>query len=324
MEGARTTPPVPRGVVLVADDSPVVRALISQYLMAAGYEVREAVDGADALRHLAQTPVDAVVTDLHMPEMDGFGLLETVRSRSLATEVIILTQTHADDIAAAIRALRLGAHDYLTKPPSGPDELVHAVDRAVEKKRLKETNLRLLQELEALIRTDGLTGVGNRRAFDEVFRREVARATRYDIELSLVILDLDHFKAINDRHGHPVGDAVLRFVATAMKTAFRESDAVYRYGGEEFTAVLPHTPLEGAVVSTQRFLTGLAETSWPSGFLALQVTASAGVASARGRELEGLDLVALADQALYKAKEAGRNRVVADRSPRKVSDAEAP
>jgi two-component system, cell cycle response regulator len=294
--------------VLVADDSRVVRAVVAGYLRDAGYLVEEAQDGAEALERVAQTPFDVVVTDLQMPRLDGFGVLEGVKKLSAATEVIILTGAHAQDISTAIRALRLGAHDFLTKPPSGPDEVVLTVERAAEKKRLRDTNLRLLRDLESLSRTDPLTGARNRRAFDEALKTEVERSRRYGYPLSLVILDLDHFKAVNDRYGHPGGDAVLKTFAGIARGAVRESDAVYRYGGEEFAVLLPHTPLEGAQIAARRLVSHTAGASFPVA-ADLKMTVSAGVACFQGKPQGAADLIAAADAALYEAKRAGRNRI---------------
>jgi diguanylate cyclase (GGDEF)-like protein len=299
------------GRVLIVDDSPIVRALVGGYLRNAGFSVEEAGDGAEALRRLESHTFDVIITDLRMPELDGFGLLEAVKRKNAGPEVILLTGTHAHDMGSAIRALRLGAHDFLTKPPSGPDEVIVTVDRAVEKKRLREANTRLMRELEALSRTDPLTGALNRGAFEEALRREAHRARRYNFPLSLVMMDLDHFKSINDTYGHRVGDGVLQQFVARMGTVFRETDAMHRYGGEEFAALLPHTPSDGALDAARRIVQATAATPFAVGTLTLQVTASAGVATAKLDDIDGIDLVTRADAALYEAKRGGRNRVIA-------------
>src|SRR5882672_4154413 len=236
--------------VLVVDDSTIVRRIIAGYLRDAGHQVEEAQDGAEALKQLGPDRFDVVLTDLQMPVLDGFGLLDGIRSRALDTEVIILTGS--DDMESAVRALRSGAHDFLRKPPSGALEVVLTVERAAEKKRLRETNLRLMRELDALSRRDALTGVFNRRIFDEMLLAETSRSSRYRLALSLVILDLDHFKAVNDRHGHQGGDAVLKLFAALAQAQTRDGDTLCRYGGEEFAVLLAHTPLDGAMDVARR------------------------------------------------------------------------
>jgi two-component system cell cycle response regulator len=296
------------GRILVVDDSQVVRRAVGEMLRKAGHSVDEAGDGNSAVRRLEATEYDVVITDLRMPERDGFGVLEAVRQASLSTEVIILTGTHAKDVSAAVRALRLGAHDFLTKPPQGPHDVIVTVDRALEKKRLKEANLRLLRDMEGLSRTDALTGVWNRRAFEETMQRELLRASRHGLPLSLVMLDIDHFKRINDTYGHRVGDDVLKWFGVHVSRMLREGDTIHRFGGEEFAIVLPHTDTQGALLAAQRVLEYLAASSFQD---SLTVTASAGVACGRGEELEDMDLIAVADAALYRAKREGRNRAVA-------------
>jgi diguanylate cyclase (GGDEF)-like protein len=294
--------------VLLADDSRLVRTIVAGYLRAAGHEVEEAEDGAEALSRFEDGSFDVVVTDLEMPNVGGFGVLEAVKARSLGAEVVILTGSHAPVMSCAVRALRLGAHDFLTKPPSGPDEVVLTVERAAEKKRLRETNARLLRELERQTRTDALTGAQNRRSFDEALRLEVERSRRYGHPLSLALLDLDHFKSINDRYGHPAGDAVLkRFVAVAQG-ALRSSDVLYRYGGEEFAALLAHTPLDGALVAARRVVKATAATAFVADGITLPVTVSSGIAALSAEQPEAAELLARADQALYRAKAEGRNR----------------
>ncbi|MET0551757.1 MAG: diguanylate cyclase [Vicinamibacteria bacterium] len=296
------------GRILVVDDCPVVRSIVSAMLREVGYTVVEAADGAHAMSLLARHAFDVVVTDLRMPEKDGFAVLEAVKRGSLHTEVIILTGTHAKDVSAAVRALRLGAHDFLTKPPQGPHEVIVTVDRAIEKKRLKEANLRLLRDMEGLSRIDALTGVWNRRALEETMQRELLRASRHGLSLALVMLDIDHFKRINDTYGHRVGDDVLKWFGVHASRMLREGDTIHRFGGEEFAIVLPHTDTHGALLTARRVLEHLAASSFHD---SLKVSASAGVASGRGAELDDMDLIAIADAALYRAKRAGRNRALA-------------
>jgi two-component system cell cycle response regulator len=297
-----------RGRVLIVDDARVVRAVVARCLRGAGYHTEEAEDGAEALRRLGQESYDVVITDLRMPQLGGLELLASVKRLAPTVEVIILTGTHAQDLSCAVKALRLGAHDYLTKPPSSADEVVLTVQRAVEKKRLHEANHRLVRELESLSRTDPLTGAGNRRAFDEALTHEVARAKRHGQALGLMMLDIDHFKRINDAHGHPGGDEVLRAVGAILRSTLREGDVLFRYGGEEFAVLLPYAAAAGASAAAERMIRAIAAKTIRVGAADVQVTASAGVASLAATD-DGAKLVGRADAALYEAKNAGRDRV---------------
>jgi diguanylate cyclase (GGDEF)-like protein len=302
--------PADAGAVLVVDDSALVRRMIGDYLRNAGYQVEEAEDGAAAIQRLSGRDFDVVVTDLQMPKLGGFELMERVKTQGVVAEVIVLTGTHADDVAIAVRALRLGAHDFLTKPPPSAEAVVFTVQRAIEKKRLRESNQRLMHQLESLSRTDSLTGALNRRVFDEVLPTEVTRAGRHGYALSLLLMDLDNFKAINDGHGHLVGDAVLRQFVQRAAQVLRAHEPLYRYGGEEFAAVLPHTPMEGGLTAAQRVVTAIASTPFTTGVGPLTVSVSVGVACGVPPPTAA-DLLGAADAALYTAKQSGRNRAVA-------------
>jgi diguanylate cyclase (GGDEF)-like protein len=167
----------------------------------------------------------------------------------------------------------------------------------------------LSERLQALSATDPLTGVPNRRSLDERLAIEIARMTRYGSPLSLVMVDLDHFKALNDHHGHAAGDAVLRGVAEILDSEKRLGDMVARYGGEEFVAVLPHSDAAAALAWAERVRARLASTSFDLSGQHLAITASFGVASGRNDEDSSETLLRAADEALYEAKAAGRNQV---------------
>jgi two-component system, cell cycle response regulator len=302
------------GRVLIVDDSRLVRAMIAGYLHAAGYLVDEAPDGASALAMLGAHSHDVVVTDLNMPGIDGFQVLSETRRIAPGVEVIILTGAHASNVEAAVRALRLGAHDYLTKPPGSPEEVVLTVERAIEKQQLRATNRRLLEQLEALSLTDALTGVPNRRSYEAALEREIARAQRHRHALSLALLDIDHFKRVNDTYGHPDGDAVLQSFARTVTGALRRGDSLYRYGGEEFVVLLPHADGAGAGIAARRIIAAVAAAPITLATTTLPITASAGVACLDLARGDGLALVGRADAALYEAKRGGRNRVCVDGS----------
>jgi diguanylate cyclase (GGDEF)-like protein len=294
--------------ILVVDDSRVVRAVLASALRGGGYEVEEASGGAEALHLLARGNHEAVITDLRMPGLDGFQVLEEVKRLDPDVEVIVLTGTHGGDVGCAVRALRMGAHDYLSKPPSSAEEILLTVGRAVEKKRLKDANRRLITELQHMSRRDPLTSLLNRHALAEALPREIARARRHRRPLSLALFDLDHFKAINDTHGHPGGDVVLCAFAESARSLVRAEDSLYRYGGEEFLALLPETDVRGARRMAERVLAVVGARPVGHQGRRIPVTASAGVAALDAAG-DGDSLIARADAALYRAKREGRNRV---------------
>lgn len=300
-----------RGRVLVVDDSRLVRMIVLNILRRGGFDADEAMDGPAGLEMLAKKGYDVVITDLRMPGMDGFEVLSGVKRIAPNVEVVVLTGTHAQDVTCAVRALRLGAHDYLSKPPKSPDEVLVTIERAVEKKRLKDANHRLLSELESLSRTDPLTGVSNRRSFDEALGKEFARSRRHSRALGVVMLDLDHFKKINDAHGHPGGDRVLRAFATTVGSVLREGDVLFRYGGEEFVVLLPDTGPDGALCAAERIIAAVASTPVSIDGELIRITTSAGVACLERSTRDKGELLAKADAALYEAKSGGRNRAVA-------------
>jgi diguanylate cyclase (GGDEF)-like protein len=227
--------------------------------------------------------------------------------------VILLTGTHAGDAAAAVQALRLGAHDFIAKDATASDAVVLAVQRALDKWRLRDENARLLRELRRQSLTDGLTGAWNRRALDRALAQEVARARRSDTDLSLVLLDLDHFKKVNDEWGHAAGDAVLVAFSARLQSLSRGSDRLFRYGGEEFALLLGDTDAAGALALARRAVEAVAAEKVPVGSEVIRVTCSAGAALLRNTDDDaGLALVARADAALYAAKGSGRNRACSE------------
>ncbi|MCL4809823.1 MAG: diguanylate cyclase [Thermoanaerobaculia bacterium] len=301
------------GRILVVDDSTLVRTIVGRILEKEGFDVRTAEDGTDALRLIRAEPFEAVVSDLSMPGLDGFDLLVAIRALEVPPEVVFLSGARADDFTAAVRALRLGAHDFLTKPPREED-LIHSVHRAVQTCRLKGENRLLLLALERETRTDPLTGAGNRRAFAESLHLELSRSRRYGSSLGLAVLDLDHFKRTNDTWGHAAGDEVLRAFAERARASLRDGDAFFRLGGEEFALLLPCTGVPGALAAAERLLSGLREAPVAFGGALIPVTASAGVTCLEPSDAGAESLLARADAALYVAKRSGRDRAEASLS----------
>jgi diguanylate cyclase (GGDEF)-like protein len=320
--------PIAGRKVLVVDDDEAVIRRVRDVLAPCGYVFVEARDGREALARVRDERPDAVVMDVEMP---GLGGLETCRilkangapGSGVFGFVPVLLMT-SRGIGAKIEGLELGADDWLSKPLD-PLELSARVKSMVRLKVLQDDLLRKMgeldrlnaelvakrRELEKVSRTDALTGLMNRGYYDERFAGEFERSRRYRAALGCLMIDVDRFKSVNDTHGHPFGDEVLRAVAEVLRATLRDVDLVARYGGEEFVALLPETGLEQAVIAGERVRAAVAarELVDPAG-RPLRVTVSVGVAAHPGRGVESRDdLVRAADEALYRAKTSGRDRV---------------
>lgn len=304
----QTTNPEVR--VLVVDDDSGVRMLLQTALQREGYAVVAVNSAEEALETLAgqegQAEIQAAVVDINLPGMNGLQLCEQIDPASML-QVILLTgddSTYSYEDAAAS-----GACDFVLKPVK-IRELNLRVKRAIEARHVLIERDRSMRELEHLSITDGLTGLYNSRHFFHRLRVEMARSERYAHALSLMVIDLDKFKQLNDTYGHQEGDHALQCVARTISAAIRKPDSAYRYGGEEFTVVLPETDGEAALLVAERLLdeigaTGVCSARNPDA----RITASIGVA--QWRVGEGMrDLMRRADVAMYEAKQKGRNRVV--------------
>ncbi|MDZ5457384.1 diguanylate cyclase [Azohydromonas lata] len=294
--------------ILIVDDDPVMLRALGRIL--ADHAGRcFATSGADALQRALAEPPDLLLLDAELPGLSGFEVCRTLKRDARFAQVpVIFITSHGDERTEA-RVFELGAADFIAKPVS---PLVLRA-RVATQLRLRRMTL----ELERLARTDALTGLANRRVFDERLSAECQRALRGGRPLALLLLDVDHFKAYNDCHGHPAGDACLREVASALRLGgLRPDDVVARYGGEEFALLLPETDAAGAAAVAARVMQVLRHRALPhaGSAVAPHVTASVGVAvvpaRAAGLVLPQVDqaLLSQADQALYAAKAAGRDQ----------------
>jgi two-component system cell cycle response regulator len=293
--------------ILIADDSATVRALARMELEDAGFEVIEASDGQQALELALASPPDVVLLDVEMPVLDGYETVTALKGNALTEmiPVVFLTgRVGADDVA---RALKLGGHDYLRKPPEAA-ELLARVNAALRVKQLQDELRARADELDRMSRTDHLTGLHNRRHMEEHLRKLGAGAKRHGYPLALLIVDVDHFKVVNDKLGHQVGDEVLVEVAARLGSALRTEDMLGRWGGEEFLVLLPQTNALGARTLAERLRVRTGATPVQSSNGAVNVTISIGGAAAEGPGEH--ELLALADKQLYAAKDAGRDRVL--------------
>jgi len=288
--------------ILIADDDEDLVALLRE-LLAGRYTLRFAKDGREALASLRSEAFHLAIIDLHLPVLDGFELVSALRAASLPWTPALMFLSAESHSHTKVRALALGAVDYVTKP-FDPEELAARVARII-------ASVTHEASLRADAMTDPLTGLANYRSLAESLDREIERARRYGQPLSLITLDLDHLKAINDEHGHDAGDDAIQLVAQVLKGAVRSFEIVARQGGDEFAVLLPNTNASEAARLAKRLRAQVASQSAHG----VTLSASIGVA-ARDREhdLDAKSLVKASDEALYRAKYAGRNRVEVDAS----------
>ncbi len=312
--------------VLVVDDDKSVRDILMAFFHKIGCNCKVASDASEALKFIHKHSFDLVVSDIVMPGTDGIEFMKEAKKFFPHLDFIIMTgyasEYSYEDIISA------GAADYLAKPHSLGE--LRAKTRRIEREKriltkLKETNEQLevaveranhmameaevaKQELLAQSRTDLLTGVFNRRAILSQIEIELSRAQRENKKVSFSLLDIDHFKKINDTYGHMAGDDVLREVVRRISKAIRKYDSLGRFGGEEFLVVIPGAKKSDAYTIGERIRSAIGETDFSINGSKIRVTASLGVVTGDGNANID-DLIAMADKAMYQAKDNGRNRV---------------
>jgi diguanylate cyclase (GGDEF)-like protein len=288
--------------VLLIDDSRFCRAIVAKQLAGENVELITAVDGESGLERARQLPLDLVLLDLTLPGWDGYETLRQLKgdTATCSIPVVILSATNTADEKA--KGLNLGAIDFVTKPFEQV-ELRARVRSALRTKQLQDL-------LEQRAHLDGLTGLGNRHSLDERLAAELSVARRRRTPLAVILADLDHFKKINDTHGHRAGDEVLRWTARVLRSSVRHGEFVARFGGEEFVVLAPDCDVVGGIIMAERFRAEVERLEIISGDLKIRVTASIGVAATIDPEsLQPAELLGQADSALYNAKAIGRNVV---------------
>ena len=310
--------------ILIADDELAIRSLVAEILQDEGHNVTVAEDGEDALEKFNRGWHDIVLSDIRMPKLSGIELLAAVKKINDETQFIIMT-SHAS-VENSVAALKKGAFDYILKPFEDLDVVVDAVNRAManisairEQQYLLTTLNRQNDELghlnlkfrEMAIR-DSMTGLFNRRHGETCLSEEFDRARNFGRKLSVLFIDIDHFKHFNDNNGHQAGDEVLEGLGKLMSQAARDSDTVIRWGGEEFIIVAPETGGEQACELAETLRKNVADHSFPHaenqplGHVSLSI----GVSTFSAETSDPDELLRLADKAVYRSKDTGRDRTV--------------
>ncbi len=293
----------PLGRILIAEDDADFRRILSRRAARMGLEVDQVENGAQAIDAFKDGGYDALVVDLYMPEFGGLDVIEAAREVDPDIESLILTGSAS--VEMAVEALRAGVYDYLTKPLESMTEFEMALKRALERRRLIKENKRLFEENKRLAVTDPLTGLFNRHRLQDVLNGELERASRYNRPLSIIMIDMDELKEINDSLGHPAGDEALNLVANAIAQCVRKVDLAARFGGDEFVIVLPEADVAVAISVAERINQEVAKLKVEH----IQLSISLGVAAWNKTYTSPETFIEAADRAMYQAKRSDDNRV---------------
>ena len=292
--------------ILVVDDNPTNLHVLASALEQ-DYEVLIATSGKRALKVAFEQQLDLILLDIMMPDMDGFEVCAQLKNKDKTQQVPVIFVTALNDTESEVKGLEMGAVDFIYKPISKPVVLARVA-----------THIKLYQQallLDKLARLDGLTNLANRREYDRQIKKEWHRHLRGQNVLSLIMIDIDDFKAYNDNYGHGMGDICLKNVAKKIGlNARRTTDIIARFGGEEFVVILPETDFESALALANQMVQSIADLNITHEYSSVvpYVTISAGVSSVNPMEYDGFHhLESMADKALYDAKEHGRNQVKA-------------
>ena len=320
--------------LLIADDDPLIRRMVAETLRAADFVVFEAGNGREAIDAIEEHRPQLIITDWLMPQMDGLELTRALRRmQDDIGWVYIVMLTALGDTERLVEAFEVGADDYLVKPfhPAELTARVRAGDRMVrlkmnlarQERELHRRNAQLEvayheltvanERLDEMATTDELTGLRNRRAAMTQIERRWDEVSRNGGAMSLVLIDIDHFKTFNDTYGHEIGDLVLKHTAQTLSSTTRSSEEVFRFGGEEFMLICTHATAQDAEIAAERLRSHVDEMRVHHNGQDMRVAVSLGVAERRPWMTELKELIKSADEALYAAKHGGRNQVkVAD------------
>ena len=291
--------------VLIVDDDLSVRNTMDEYIANAGFSTLAASSAEEALELIEKNTFAVVITDIRLPGLGGLELTKVIKQKN-GSDVIVVTG-YSDDYSYE-EAINIGASDFVIKPVR-LEELLLRLRRVLKERQLSSERTRMMQKLQKLATTDGLTKLYNSRSFYSQLELEVDRYNRYKHPLSLLLLDIDNFKDFNDNFGHLEGDKVLVRFSQIIKSCLRTNDSAYRYGGEEFTVILPETNGDEAKTVAQRIRSSLeTEKFKPIPDKNAKITISIGVTQYFPKE-ELSAFIRRADKAMYLSKKNGRNRV---------------
>ncbi|MBW2252206.1 MAG: diguanylate cyclase [Deltaproteobacteria bacterium] len=291
--------------ILIVDDDSSVRKPMNEFIRLSGYNSFGASSAEEAIDILKTTSMQVVITDVMLPEMGGFELTELITQEYDSAVIVI---TGYSNIYSYEEAIKVGASDFIIKPVRF-EELLLRLKKVLAERELANDRGRMMEKLQKLAITDGLTKLHNSRSFYSQLEVEVDRFNRYKRSLALLLMDIDHFKKYNDSYGHLEGDKALVKIAQIIKSCLRKLDSAYRYGGEEFTVILPETSCEEAQTVAQRIKSALKDENFmPQHGKEAKITISIGVTEYfPGEQLS--EFIQRADKAMYLSKEKGRNKV---------------
>ena len=293
--------------ILIIEDDVKTSSLWSRVL-AANYNCITAKSGEEGLKAMDKEIPDLVLLDLLLPDMHGLDLLKRVKKNPVMEEISVIIVSSINDLETRVKGIDLGSDDYLVKPVNALEMLARvraAIRKTKARQKLKET----LNDVFKLSITDSLTGLYNRQYFNSYLEKLMASSRRHSRIFSLLFVDIDRFKTINDQYGHLCGDNVLKSIAEIFEDNLRASDVIARFGGEEFVILLSDTDLKGGEALAEKLRTDV-EAFGFEGLDNSKITVSIGVSESTDVDGSITDIVKRADEALYKAKESGRNRVV--------------
>ncbi|MEB3193340.1 MAG: diguanylate cyclase [Snowella sp.] len=320
--------------ILIVDDSPDNLRVLSLMLKSQGYDVKKAISGRFAMQALEVIHPDLILLDINMPEMNGYEICQLLKEKPNVADIPIIFISASHGVLDKVKAFRIGGGDYITKPFHLEEVLIRVENQLTQARlyhALQQQNDQLKTEIDRrcavemalleanhqlslLASLDGLTGIANRRRFDEYIIAEWQRAMREQHPLSLILIDVDYFKNYNDTYGHLLGDDCLKKIAEILqRMSQRATDLAARYGGEEFVLILPNTSQCGAQKVAQRIKEAIADQTIPhkNSSVSEQVTLSMGIMTVIPNiMMEMADFISRADQALFKAKSEGRDRIV--------------